>query len=532
MRVNMPVTGQEQVFPEDVTLMSVTDAKGRIVYANSAFVRISGYDASELRGKAHNIVRHPDMPAAAFADMWRTLQSGSSWTALVKNRCKNGDHYWVRANATPVVRNNELVGYMSVRTRPSEHEIEATNALYSRFRENTQGSQTFYRGIVVHSGWRRCLSWSKTLMLGQRLGGALLFAWICSMALIANLGLTLSQTMILVGSQSTIMLLLKMLLTRQVTQPLTAVLQQAAAVAAGQPGQQIQLGRVDEIGMLARAVNQAGLNLTSLVDDVGEQACGVQAASQILARESEDLSARTGQAAANLEESAAALEQLTSSVQSNAHTAREAASLAQDASQAATQGSALVDKVASTMLSISASGTRIGDIIGVIDSIAFQTNILALNAAVEAVRAGEQGRGFAVVAAEVRNLALRSADAAKEIKVLIGESVGQIKDAHDITADAGRVMQNVLESARRVSDFIGEISHASTEQSAGIGQINAAVGELQHATQRNAAMVAESTVTSEDLRRQSARLGHAISIFNGSRNGDDATNIGISPAGI
>lgn len=530
MRVNMPVTGQEHVFPEDVTLMSVTDAKGRIVYANSAFVRISGYEAAELRGKAHNIVRHPDMPAEAFADMWHTLKSGSSWTALVKNRCKNGDHYWVRANATPVVRNNELVGYMSVRTRPRVEEIEAAELMYSRFRDGTQGSRKFFRGLVVRSGWLRCLSWTQSLMLGPRLAGALFLAWMSSLALIAALGLTLTQALVLAGSQSAIMLLIMLWLTRQVAQPLSTILQQAASVAAGQPGPEIQLERVDEIGMIARAVNQAGLNLTSLVDDVDEQASGVQAASQVLARESEDLSARTGQAAANLEESAAALEQLTSSVQGNADTAIKAASLAQDASHAATEGSALVDKVASTMTSISASSAKIEDIIGVIDSIAFQTNILALNAAVEAVRAGEQGRGFAVVAAEVRNLALRSADAAKEIKVLIGESAGQIKEAHDITSDAGRVMQNVLESARRVSDFIGEISHASTEQSAGIGQINAAVGELQHATQRNAAMVADSSLTSDDLRRRSTRLGHAISIFNGSRHVGQTFNVGISPA--
>jgi aerotaxis receptor len=532
MRVNMPVTGQELVFPDDVTLMSVTDVKGRIVYANSAFVRISGYDAAELRGKPHNIVRHPDMPAEAFADMWQTLQSGNSWTAVVKNRCKDGDHYWVRANATPVVRNNELVGYMSVRTRPQEHEIEAADIMYSRFRAGTQGGRRIFRGIVAHSGWRRCLSWTKTLKLAQRMGGALVLAWIFSLALIGSLDVTLLQALVLGGSQSAVMLLIMFWLTLQVTRPLKAVLQQAATVAAGQPGPEVQLSRIDEIGMIARAVNQAGLNLTSLVDDVGEQTHGVQMASQALARESEDLSARTSQAAANLEESAAALEELTSSVQGNAHTASMAADLARDASEAAIEGSSLVDKVATTMMSISASGAKIEDIIGVIDSIAFQTNILALNAAVEAVRAGEQGRGFAVVAAEVRNLALRSAEAAKEIKVLIGESVGQIKEAHDITTDAGRVMQNVLEGSRRVSDFISEISHASTEQSAGIGQINAAVGELQHATQRNAAMVAESALTSDDLRRQSTRLGHAISIFNGGRNNGAVPNVGISPAGI
>lgn len=514
MRVNLPVTQQEYVFPADTTLMSVTDTKGRITYANSAFVQVSGYSPVELSGKAHNLVRHPDMPPEAFSDLWLTLQQGRSWTALVKNRRKTGDHYWVRANVTPVVRNNELLGYLSVRTRPTDGEIDSAAALYTQFRQGKQGRRDFRQGLLVSKGWLRCLSLLKTMPLRPRLFGGVWLGCAMALAMLGMLRLSLVQTLVLAAAQTALAGLMTAWLEFQLYRPLKIVLQQVQALAAGQPGQQVPMQRIDEIGSIARAVNQAGLNLKALVDDVAEHAAGVELASQDVARSNNELNKRSEQAAASLLQAAASLEQLSASVDNSAQTATLTMALAESASRAASDGSAIVGRVAATMEAVTASGNRIHDIIGIIDSIAFQTNILALNAAVEAARAGEQGRGFAVVAAEVRSLALRSAHSAQEIKELIGGSMAQMHAARALAENAGKVMENVVAQAHQVSDLMQEIGSASAEQSSGISQINVAVNQLEQATQHNAAMVADTARTSDGLRSRAARLSRVIAIFN------------------
>ncbi len=514
MRNNLPVTQNDYEFSPDATLMSVTDTKGHIIYANSAFVEVSGYDRAELRGQPHNLVRHPDMPPEAFADLWRTLKSGRAWTSLIKNRRKNGDHYWVRANACPVMRDNEVVGYLSVRTRPSLAEVESAESLYAKFRLGTQGKVDFRWGVLVRTGWMGWLSRMKTMSVRARLAGGVFSCWALAVAIISTLQLSFTQTVTLCGAQTILAVLLTIWLEKQINSPLKTVLKQAQHLAAGQPAEQFHMRRTDEIGFILRAINQAGLNLKALVDDVDEQVWGIEMASQAVARSNEHLNTRTGQTAANLEQTAASLQELASSVGNSAATANEATRLATSASLAATNGSKVMNQVASTMDTISASSNKIYDIIALIDSIAFQTNILALNAAVEAARAGPQGRGFAVVASEVRNLALRSTDAAKEIKTLIENSVAQINLGQSFVEQAANVMRDIVEQTQQVSIFIGDISHASDKQSNGIGEINTAVGELEQATQRNAAMVAESADTSDGLRNRAAHLGTAIAVFN------------------
>ncbi|NYT61001.1 PAS domain S-box protein [Alcaligenaceae bacterium] len=514
MRVNLPVTQHEYVFPADATLMSVTDVKGRITYANSAFIKTSGYSHDELYGKAHNLVRHPDMPPEAFSDLWRTLQQGHSWTALIKNRRKNGDYYWVRANVAPVVRRNELIGYMSVRTRPTQDEITEAQVLYARFRQGRQGRRNFHHGILVLTGWQKSWSCLKTISVRTRHVAGVATAFVLGLAPIPFLGLTLGQILLLAGTQFALAALLIIWLETQVGRRLQTVLRQAQQLAAGQLESQSPATRVDEIGHLLRAVNQASLNLKALTDDIGEQAGGVWHASQDIARRNDQLSTRTGQAAVSLEQTASSLEDLTSHVETSAQTAAQVAELAATASLTATEGSKAVKQAMNTMETIAASSSQVSAIIGVIDSIAFQTNILALNAAVEAVRAGEQGRGFAVVAAEIRSLALRSADSAKEIKALIDDSAMQIKTGQALVGQAGGIMHNVVEQASQVSDFVAAISQAAAAQSSGIGQINAAVSELGQATQRNAVMVAESATTSDLLHKQAESLGQAITLFN------------------
>lgn len=284
-------------------------------------------------------------------------------------------------------------------------------------------------------------------------------------------------------------------------------------MAAGQPGENVHLDRVDEIWMILRAVNQSGLNLQSLVDDVNEQVEGIQTASSNITEGNHHLGMRTEQTASNLEETASSMEQISATVTNNAHAARKAAELAKGSSALAIRGGEIVDQVVETMRAISASSQNIADIISVIDGIAFQTNILALNAAVEAARAGEQGRGFAVVAGEVRGLARRSADAAKEVKTLVGDSVSRIETGEKQVDDAGNAMQEIVTEVANVTGLIAEISHASAEQSAGIAQVNTAVTQLEQMTQQNAALVEQSASAAESLKIQAQLLADAVSVF-------------------
>jgi aerotaxis receptor len=510
MRLNQPVSHREFEFPDGVTLMSTTDPQSHISYANAAFMAVSGYERDELTGQPHNLVRHPDMPVEAFADMWKTLQGGESWTALVKNRRKNGDHYWVRANATPMMRGGRLAGYMSVRTKPSRQEIDAAQTLYREFREGRAKGLAFHKGIVVRTGWLAFASVMRWLPVRWRLRAAI--AGVAATLAVATLVAALPPV-VAVGITAVMALLACLWLEHDLVRPLQLLLRQAQSVAAGNPQACQGLNRIDEIGMLQRSINQAGLNLNSLVDDVSAQISGLRLASGEIAAGNHDLSARTEQTASSLEQTAAAMEQIHGTVRNSADAAQQASQLSAQASAAAEKGGQAVGEVVSTMQDIVQRSRQIGDITGVIDGIAFQTNLLALNAAVEAARAGEQGRGFAVVAAEVRGLAQRSADAAKQIKQLIGSSAERVEAGTRLVAGAGDTMTEIQQQVKRVDQLIAEISRATTEQSDGVGQVNAAVTLLDQSTQQNAALVEESAAAAESLRLQADRLSEAVDVF-------------------
>ncbi|WP_225978931.1 methyl-accepting chemotaxis protein, partial [Paracidovorax cattleyae] len=307
--------------------------------------------------------------------------------------------------------------------------------------------------------------------------------------------------------------LLSLWVTRSITRPLARAVDVARAVAAGDLTQRIEIHARDEVGLLLESLRDMNTALATVVSRVRQGSESVASASMQIAQGNSDLSSRTESQASALEETAASMEELGSTVAQNADNARQANQLAQASSGVAEQGGAVVAQVVDTMKGISESSRRISDIINVIDGIAFQTNILALNAAVEAARAGEQGRGFAVVAGEVRSLAQRSAGAAKEIKELITASVERVESGAQLADRAGSTMTEVVGSIRRVTDIMGEISAASSEQSAGVAQVGEAVTQMDQTTQQNAALVEEMAAAASSLRSQAQDLVQAVSVF-------------------
>jgi methyl-accepting chemotaxis protein len=303
------------------------------------------------------------------------------------------------------------------------------------------------------------------------------------------------------------------LIARSITRPLKSAVDVAEKVASGDLTTTFAAQPRDEVGDLMRALQTMNDGLATLVGEVQSGTQAIANGSNEIATGNLDLSARTEQQAGALEETASSMEELTSTVRNNADNAGQANQMAKAASTVANRGGDIVGKVVETMGSIDASSRKIVDIIGVIDGIAFQTNILALNAAVEAARAGEQGRGFAVVASEVRNLAQRSAAAAKEIKGLIGDSVEQVNIGADLVQQAGATIKEVVESVARVTDIMGEITEASREQSSGIDQVNEAITQMDRSTQENAALVEEAAAAAASMQEQAARLAQAASRF-------------------
>ena len=671
---NQPVTQKEYILRDNQSPISRTDAKGRITYANADFCEAAGFTEDELIGKAHNVVRHPDMPEEVFADMWRDLPKGLTWTGMAKNRRKNGDHYWVVANVSPIWENGQITGYASVRMKPDRELIAPTEAIYQRFRQGQAKGLRIEHGKVVRTGlpglldlWRQpniqrrltlllalaallivavgwlglygmnatnqqvqavyregaraiahldviarlqlrnqlALSsalatdevdfkqadkaqtlatqieadiskinseWSSYLAIGhaaqerqvqtefeqiwaQYVNEALKpavaalrkgdFALVARTyrytavrhfeALNTNLNAQLlrqdadakqavtdaqsrADWLLLVGAIGIVLGLLLLFglgwrLQRSVLAPINRAVAISKQIAAGFLGNRIDRQGNDEPGQLMSALHAMQVSLSSMAQTILISAESVSSEANAISQSNEALAGRTEEQSLSLKETSNNMETVSATVQRNTDNAQTANRLVQEAGAIVTDGGSAISKVVGTMDSIARSSRRITDIIGVIDGIAFQTNILALNAAVEAARAGEQGRGCAVVASEVRLLAGRSAAAAKEIKTLIEDSVQQVEGGMVQVSEARQTIDSSIDAVHRVAALMAEISTASHEQGQAIDRVAQLVAQIDQATQQNVPMAENAASTARNLGEQGNELVRTAGVF-------------------
>ncbi|UXZ55103.1 methyl-accepting chemotaxis protein [Halomonas sp. 7T] len=667
MRNNQPITQREYALDDETVLISRSDLKGNVTYANAAFVEVSGYTRDELMGAPHNLIRHPDMPEAAYADFWKTIHSGKTWQGTVKNRRQNGDHYWVNATVAPLRDGDRIVGYTSLRRRASPKRIALAERVYAEIREKGKSRRyALSEGQLKRRGIGGIFARFQLTSLKAKLTGMVIAA-LALLALAGGLGMygliqsgerleTLNRSGLeavanlqrierhigqaveviepavrnprRVDIEATAISLnehtqgvdalwsayraqddsddesvqaFESALTtwrngvdsalaaiidangfaafeafNDSVQPTTDVLREASSqlvsqerqhaetlVSEAQQGRQkmlmaqvvlmvigllvmvglsfvilksvfrslagarhmtfqIAAGNLaarerretnDELGELLYSLDTMRFSLASIVGDVENRVSVVTPAVQQIAAENEELASRTEQQASSLQQTASSMEEMTSTVQQNTENARQATELAAQNAVSTRGTREQMVQLVERMQRIAQRADKMTEMIGVIDGIAFQTNILALNASVEAARAGEHGRGFAVVASEVRTLASRSADASKEIRKMIDSTTEEVSGGRSAVEQAEQAIENVMQQVSRVSELMESISTASSEQSSGIGQINSAIAEMDNVTQQNATKVQSIAASADNLAIEAFELANVVDAF-------------------
>jgi aerotaxis receptor len=464
---------------------------------NSPFLEISGFSEAELLGQPHNIVRHPDMPTAAYADLWHTLQAGKSWRGIVKNRSKNGDHYWVEANVNPIWEDDRIVGYMSLRTKPSRTQVDAAESLYRRFREGRARGLTVKDGAVARTGLSGWLGRMLALSIKARMSAACVLL----VAIMFGLGAEADQHIrrTLLGLGWAVTGYVWWLLVCKTLRPLDAVVRSCHMVASGDLRSHDVSDWRSETGRLMHAIHTMAGNVASIVADVRNNAAAITSSSTQVSATSQSLSRAASEQAASVEQTSASVEQMSASINQNTGNARITDGMSTQASRQAVEGGEAVKQTVAAMKQIAGK-------IGIIDDIAYQTNLLALNAAIEAARAGEHGKGFAVVAAEVRKLAERSQVAAQEIGELASGSVSKAETA-------GKLLDEMVPAINKTSDLVQEITAASEEQSAGVSQVNTAMNQLNQVTQQNASSSEQLAATAEEMNNLATQMQNLMAFF-------------------
>jgi len=510
----------EYVLSQDDVIITRTDLTGRIVYANTTFLTTSGYRMDEAIGAPQRIVRHPDMPSEAFADMWRTIGRGQPWAGVIKNRRKDGRFYWVAANVTPIFENGKRAGYMSVRTKPSPEQVADAEDLYDRLGD---GRVRLSGGQVIRDGVRGLADRALRLPVMLRLW--IVMATLAATILLQTVGAQrallpgvspAAQAWLLGGAGMLLALVAALYLTREVLAPLKALNASAVQVACGDLRQQFPSAGDAQIRVLAGMLNQMNARLVGILVDAQVSINVIREATRGLAAGNADLAGRTDEQSSAIEQTTASLASITETAERNTRDCERADAEARRTAASAEAAASQVQETVRAMDDVRDHSRRIGDITSVIDAIASQTNIIALNASVEAARAGEYGRGFAVVASEVRSLAQKVAGAAREIKSLIESELDSVTLATQATHRSGETMTAIQEAVTQLADTVRDIARESRGQSAQIAEANIAVGHVSELTQHNAQLVDRVAAASVSLQEQAQWLEMAVSV-SGSR---------------
>ncbi|MDG4866636.1 methyl-accepting chemotaxis protein [Guyparkeria sp. 1SP6A2] len=539
MKVNLPVTQKNLDYPADMQLISTTDLKGQIRYVNHDFIKVSGYTWDELIGQPHNLIRHPDMPPAAFKDMWQTIKAGNVWNQLVKNRCKNGDHYWVDAYVTPVYAGDEVVGYQSIRTKPSKEAIAKAERLYRWMNEQKVEKLPRKRrlanlslGKLTFGGFALLI----LLNLGQ-LANALIGQETAAFAAQGNMpAIGLAALAILLS------VLIYLLLWRLVFHPLDRTGDILKRMAGGKLKQTITVSGHNEMGELNQSAKLLQARLNTVFGQFTESAMSLTASADQLSATGDETLRRMDKQTREVEQVATAMNEMAQTVDEVARSAAETAHAVESADREAYGGKEQVrrtheavadlsgqfEQTATAIESLREHGDRIDSIIQVIGGIADQTNLLALNAAIEAARAGEHGRGFAVVAEEVRALASKTQDSAGEIRGMIESLRNGIQNAvtnvengrnrmDQVETQAGatdRALDSITEAVDQINNMSSQIATATEEQSSVAEEMNRNITTISGETEDTTENSREVASLGNDLSQMANELQQLLAQFN------------------
>ena len=543
MRKNMPVTGTEQPMTEGSVLISKTDAKGIIRYANDDFVAISGFTRDELLGQPHNIVRHPDMPAAAFEDLWQTLNSGKAWTGLVKNRSKNGDHYWVEATVRP----NLEGGYTSVRVRPSKEQVQAAESIYQRMGEGHFNHILHQGQLIRPSLYWKLTEWMRGLDIRVRLWLASSTTAMLFLALLLLQWMGLGDTpaslagLILSGLGLFTALATGAWLHKDLIAPLRKAVDQARELASGNLSHSISSAGNNELARLLEALGAIRNNFHETLYYMRVGVDTLNHATQELAGNANRAARAADVQAESATAAAASMEEMSASIDQVGNHAREADNLSQESGQRSEEGGRVIHEAAESMGAIAglvqdsstiiqqleAASRDISTVVTVIKEIADQTNLLALNAAIEAARAGEQGRGFAVVADEVRKLAERTGNSTQEITTMVDKiqadarravasmdaGVNRVTDGVGLAHQAGDSITTIRASASQVARAVDDITVALREQGNAAQLIAANIERIAQMSEENSAAASSTAQSAKRLQDMATQLQSTVTQF-------------------